>query len=139
MSAITLTLGKAGGDIERHLESLLGVEAGVAVRMVAAVQVTLIDGCATAQALGDVVASHLQVDATRHSAQLFMHVEEGLHLRNTAPGLQAPFRAMIIPASFPAGGPLLPHNRGCRSIPALTQQSKAGRESPSISQSTETL
>ena len=102
VSAFTLTLGKAGGDIERHLKSLLGIEAGVAVRVVATFQVTLIDGCATAQALGDIVASHLQVDATWHGAQLLMHIEEGLHLRDTAPGLQAISRAMIIPASFPA-------------------------------------
>ena len=71
--------------MEVHLEGLLIIEAGGAVCVVATVQVTLIDGCATAKALSNVVSSHLQLDATWHSAQLLMHVEEGLHLRNTAP------------------------------------------------------
>ncbi len=79
-SGEALTLRKAGADVEGHLEGLLGVEAGVAVGVVARVEVGLQDGGAAAEALGDVIACHLQVDATWHCAQLLVHIEERLHL-----------------------------------------------------------
>mmetsp|Transcript_5435 Transcript_5435/g.16462 ORF Transcript_5435/g.16462 Transcript_5435/m.16462 type:complete len:326 (+) Transcript_5435:265-1242(+) len=71
---------QAAGNVEGQLERLLGVEAGVAVRVVARLEVCRLDVGAPSDALGDVVARHLQVDAARHGAHLVVHVEERLNL-----------------------------------------------------------
>ena len=56
------------GDEEGQLEGLLGVEAGVAGRLVAAGQVDVGDVLGAAEALGDVLAGELDVDAARVGA-----------------------------------------------------------------------
>mmetsp|Transcript_5437 Transcript_5437/g.16476 ORF Transcript_5437/g.16476 Transcript_5437/m.16476 type:complete len:228 (+) Transcript_5437:711-1394(+) len=48
--------------------------------MVARLEVCRLDVGAPSDALGDVVARHLQVDAARHGAHLVVHVEERLNL-----------------------------------------------------------
>ena len=75
-----LTLSEAGCYIEGHLQRLLGIQPRVAVGVVARVEVSLQDAGAPSQALGHVIACHLQVQATGHRAQLLVHIEEGLHL-----------------------------------------------------------
>ena len=56
------------GDPEGEVEGLAGVEAGVAHRLVAVVEVGVEDLLGAAEALGDVVAGELDVDAARPGA-----------------------------------------------------------------------
>src|SRR5215203_1465157 len=68
------------GDEERQLEALLVVEPGVADRLVAQVEVGVEDLLRPADALGDVVARELDVDAAGHGAERAVHLEEPLDL-----------------------------------------------------------
>src|SRR3954469_10081195 len=63
-------------DQERQLQRLPGVEPGVAGRLVAAVEVLVADLHGAAEALGDVLAGELDVDAARPGAQPPVDVEE---------------------------------------------------------------
>ena len=77
---------------ERQLQRLLGVQPRVARGLVAAGQVGVGDLLRAAQALGDVLAGQLDVDAARVGAQLVVHLEEALHLVHDpveVPGLVA--------------------------------------------------
>src|SRR5829696_3700354 len=56
------------GDLEGQLQGLTGVQARVAGGLVAAVQVAVGDLVGPAEALGDVLAGELDVDATRVGA-----------------------------------------------------------------------
>src|SRR5699024_12114209 len=67
-------------DQERQCQALLGVEPRVARRLVAATQVRIRNILGATEALGDVLAGELQVDAAGMSAQRVMHLEEPLHL-----------------------------------------------------------
>ena len=76
-----LTLSEAGRYVEGHLQRLLCVQARVAVRVVARVEVRLQDTGAPSQALGHIIARHLQVQAAGHRAHLLMYIKECLHLQ----------------------------------------------------------
>ncbi len=76
-----LTLSEAGCYVEGHLQRLLCVQARVAMRVVARVEVGLQDAGAPSQALGHIIACHLQVQAAGHRAQLLMYIKECLHLQ----------------------------------------------------------
>ena len=56
------------GDPERQVEALAGVQPGVAHRLVAVVEVGVGHGVGAAEALGDVLAGQLDVDAARPRA-----------------------------------------------------------------------
>ena len=94
-------------------------------------------GCATARhsvILSEVISSWVQPGTVSSSS---CTSGKGLHLRNTAPRLQALVRAMIVHGSFPAGVHLLPHFEAAV-LSQHSQRSKAGRESP-YSEGTEKL
>ena len=74
-------LAEALGDGEGQLEGLGGVEAGVAVGVVARVEVVEGDRHGTANALRHILPCHLQVHSTRMAPLLLVHVEEGPQLR----------------------------------------------------------
>src|SRR5689334_23185259 len=80
------------GDQEGHVDRLFGVEAGVADRVVAVVEILVGDGAGAADAFGDVLPGHLQVHAAGMGAFGGMNGEERFHLRQHAverPGLVA--------------------------------------------------
>src|SRR3954465_4230518 len=79
-------------DEECQLQRLPGVQAGVAGGLVAAVEVLVADLHGAAEALGDVLAGQLDVDAARPGAQRPGDVEEPEDLVDDAvevPGLVA--------------------------------------------------
>src|SRR3954447_22091524 len=67
-------------DEECQLQRLPGVQPGVAGRLVAAVEVLVADLHRAAEALGDVLAGELHVDAAGPGAQRPVDVEEAQHL-----------------------------------------------------------
>src|SRR4051794_1201776 len=79
-------------DQEGQLQGLAGVQPGVAGGLVPAVEVLVADLHGAAEALGDVLAGQLDVDAARPGAQRPVDVEEAEHLVDDAvevPGLVA--------------------------------------------------
>src|SRR5882672_9932258 len=72
------------GDQERHVDRLLGVEAGIAYRVIAIAEILMGDGARAADAFGDVLAGHLEVNAAGMGALRRMDGEERLHLRQDA-------------------------------------------------------
>src|SRR5690348_13124267 len=72
------------GNQERHVDRLLGVETGIADRVVAVVEVLVGDRARAADAFGDVLAGHLQMHAAGMGALGMVDGEEGLHLRQHA-------------------------------------------------------
>src|SRR3984893_1056274 len=80
------------GDQERHIDRLLGIEAGIADRVIAVVEILIGDGAGAADAFGDVLPGHFQMDAAGMGALRGVDGEERLHLRQDAverPGLVA--------------------------------------------------
>src|SRR5919112_258760 len=71
-------------DEERQLQRLAGVQPRVAGRLVAAVEVLVGDLHGAAEALGDVLAGQLDVDAAWPRAQRAVDVEEAEHLVDDA-------------------------------------------------------
>src|SRR5882762_4882550 len=85
MASRTRKSGAAGravqvGDAEGQVEGLAAVQPGVARRLVPVAQVGFGDVLAAADALGDVVAGELDVDAARVRAERAVHLEEAGHL-----------------------------------------------------------
>src|SRR5450432_1570849 len=72
------------GDQESHVDRLLGVETGIAHRVIAIAQILIGDGARAADAFGDVLAGHLQMDAAGMGALGRMDGEERLHFRQNA-------------------------------------------------------
>src|SRR5688572_27130556 len=108
-------------DQEGQLEALLGVQARVAGRLVAVRQVEILDALRAAEALGDVLAGQLDVDAARVGAQAAVHLEVAEHLVDHAvevPRLVA-VRGLVgvavhrvaLPHHLGAGGGDLLHDR----------------------------
>src|SRR6266702_6864139 len=60
--AATLLLEQLG-DHESHVDRLLGIEAGIADRVIAIVEIFVGEGARAADAFGDVLAGHFQMDA----------------------------------------------------------------------------
>src|SRR5258706_16455287 len=60
--AATLLLEQFG-DQESHVDRLLGIEAGIADRVIAIVEVFVGDGAGATDAFGDALAGHFQMDA----------------------------------------------------------------------------
>src|SRR5581483_1964427 len=81
--AATLLLQQLG-DQERHVDRLLGVETGIADRVIAVVEILVRDRSRAAEALGDIVAGHLQMHAAGIGALRRVDREEGTHLRQDA-------------------------------------------------------
>src|ERR1700694_5364193 len=80
------------GDQEGHVDRLLGIEPGIADRVIPVVEVLVGDGARAADAFGHVLAGHLQMDAAGMRALRRVDGEERLHLRQDAverPGLVA--------------------------------------------------
>src|SRR5438445_4653125 len=71
-------------DQESHVDGLLGIEAGIADRVIAVVEILVGDGAGTAKALGDVLAGHLQMHAAGMGAFRGVDREERLHLGQDA-------------------------------------------------------
>src|SRR4029077_14557102 len=69
-----------GGDAEGQVQGLTAVEPGVARGLIPLAQVGFGDVLAAADALGDVVASELDVDAARMRAERAVHLEEARDL-----------------------------------------------------------
>src|SRR5450631_3238491 len=67
-------------DQESHVDRLLGVEAGIADRVIAIAEVLMGDGARAADTLGDVLPGHLQMHAAGIGAFRRMNAEERLHL-----------------------------------------------------------
>src|SRR3954471_15522109 len=67
------------GDQESHVDGLFGVEAGIADRVIAVVEVLVGDGACAADAFGDVLAGHLEMHAAGMGAFGGMDREERLH------------------------------------------------------------
>src|SRR3546814_15790471 len=74
------TLFRSEGELQR----LLGGEPGVLVGVVAVAQRLVADRLGAADALGDVLPGHLEVDAAGVAALGAVHSEEVLHLRQHA-------------------------------------------------------
>src|SRR4051812_16875872 len=72
------------GDQEGHIDGLLGVEPGIADRVVAVVEVLIGDRAGAAETLGDVLTGHLQMDAAGMGALGGVDREERLHLGQDA-------------------------------------------------------
>src|SRR5437588_1790108 len=72
------------GDQESHVDGLFGVEAGIADRMVAVVEVLIGDGPRAADALGDVLTGHFQMHAAGMGAFGGMDRKKRLHFRQHA-------------------------------------------------------
>src|SRR5712664_1872135 len=68
-------------DQESHIDRLLGVEAGIADRVIAIVEILIGDGARAAGAFGDVLPGHFQVHATGMRSLRRVDSEERLHLR----------------------------------------------------------
>src|SRR5207247_3151780 len=71
-------------DQEGQLDRLVGIEARIAMGVIAVLQVFRGDGAGAAGAFGDVLAGHLDMDAARMRALGAMHLEEGLHFLEDA-------------------------------------------------------
>src|SRR6266851_155054 len=69
------------GDQESHVDRLLGIETGIADRVIAVVEILIGDGARPADAFGDVLPGHFQVDAAGMGALRRVDGEERLHLR----------------------------------------------------------
>src|SRR3989440_8537660 len=69
------------GDQEGHVDRLFGIETGIADRVIAVVEVLVGDGTRAADAFGDVLSGHFQVNAAGMGAFGGMDGEERLHLR----------------------------------------------------------
>src|SRR4051812_16616347 len=72
------------GHEESKLEGLAGVEARVAIGVVAVRQSCLGDCRETADAFGDIVAGHLDMNAAGIGPHLAVNLEEVLHLAQDA-------------------------------------------------------
>src|SRR6266850_793861 len=72
------------GDQEGHVDRLFGIEAGIADRVIAVIEVLVGDGAGAADAFGDVLPGHLQVHAAGMRAFSGVDREERLHLRQHA-------------------------------------------------------
>src|ERR1700736_5253008 len=81
--AATLLLEQFG-DQESHVDRLLGIEAGIADRVIAVVEILIGDGASAADAFGDVLAGHFQMDAAGMGALRRVDGEERLYLRHDA-------------------------------------------------------
>src|ERR1700686_1580595 len=81
--AAALLLGEFG-DQESPVDRLLGIEAGIADRVIAVVEILIGDGAGAADALGDVLAGHFQMDAAGMGALRRVDGAERLHLRHDA-------------------------------------------------------
>src|ERR1700742_1608240 len=68
------------GDQEGHVDRLLGIEPGIADRVVAVVEILVGDGARAADAFGHVLAGHFQMYAAGMGAFRRMDGEERLHL-----------------------------------------------------------
>src|SRR6195256_180856 len=68
-------------DQESHVDRLLGIEAGIADRVIAIVEILIGDRARAAGALGDVLPGHFQVHATGVRSLRRVDGEERLHLR----------------------------------------------------------
>src|SRR5215470_17645521 len=68
------------GQKKCQIDGLFGIEARIADRVVAVVEVLVRDLANAAGALRHVLAGHLQMDATRIGAFRVVHLEEGAHL-----------------------------------------------------------
>src|ERR1700761_2329548 len=80
------------GDQERHVDRLLGVQPGIAHRVIAVAEILMTDGAGAADAFGDVLPGHLQMHAAGMGALGRMDGEERFHLGKDAikrPGLVA--------------------------------------------------
>src|SRR5215211_6309613 len=80
------------GDQESHVDRLLSIEAGIADGVIAVAEILMADGAGAADAFGDVLPGHLQVNAAGMGALRGVDAEERLHLRQDAierPGLVA--------------------------------------------------
>src|SRR4051812_33546922 len=96
-------------DQERELEGLAGVQPGVAGGLVPAVEVRVADVLGAAEALGDVLAGQLDVDAARPGAQRAVHVEEAEDLVDDAVEVAGLVAGRKLPGvGGPPGGP--PHH-----------------------------
>src|SRR5438874_7100179 len=72
------------GDQESHVDRLLGVEAGIADRVIAIVEILIGDGARAADAFGHILTGHFQMDAAGMGALRRVDREERLHLRQDA-------------------------------------------------------
>src|SRR5262245_9370050 len=72
------------GDQEGHVDGLFGIETRVADRVVAVAQILMRDGARAAEAFGDVLPGHFQVNAAGMGAFGGMHAEEGFHFGEDA-------------------------------------------------------
>src|SRR3954447_25555595 len=68
-------------DQESHVDRLLGVEAGIADRVIAIVEILIGDGARAADAFGDILTGHFQMDAAGMGTLCRVNREERLHLR----------------------------------------------------------
>src|SRR6266403_1446965 len=69
------------GDQKSHVDRLLGIEAGIAHRVIAIVEIFIGDGAGAADAFGDVLAGHFQMDAAGVATLRRVDGEERPHLR----------------------------------------------------------
>src|ERR1700676_2797359 len=72
------------GDQERHIDRLLGIEAGISDRVITVVEILIGDGAGAADAFGDVLSGHFQMDTAGMGALRGVDGEERLHLRQDA-------------------------------------------------------
>src|SRR5712671_7225608 len=80
------------GDQESHVDRLLGIEAGIADGVVAIAEILMGDGAGAADAFGDILPGHLEMNAAGMGALRSVNAEERLDLRQDAverPGLVA--------------------------------------------------
>src|SRR3981081_4686611 len=68
-------------DQESHVDRLLGIEPGIADRVIAIVEILIGDGARAADAFGYVLAGHLEMDAAGVGTFRRVDGEERLHLR----------------------------------------------------------
>src|SRR5882757_3164368 len=71
-------------DQESHVDGLLGIEAGIADRVIAVVEIFVGDRTGAADTFGDVLTGHLQMHAAGMGAFRGVDGEERLHLRQDA-------------------------------------------------------
>src|SRR4051812_5375841 len=72
------------GDQEGHVDRLLGIEAGIADRVVAIAQSLVRDGTRAADAFGDVLPGHFKMNTAGMGAFSRMHAEKGFDLGEDA-------------------------------------------------------
>src|SRR6266850_5328153 len=68
-------------DQESHVDRLLGIETGIADGVIAIAEILMSDGARAADAFGDVLPGHFEVDAAGMGALGRVDGEERLHLR----------------------------------------------------------